>query len=502
MPLRPLTLVLNSNNSQKATVLLPADVPDAHAWILKEARNKLRIRSLKRVFLRGGAELQPGAALDPDSDASEVWVSKGEEYIGPAPKQGGSVPGEAKDVVRVIAQESYVDPEAVTQLKAVAALPGVRLAAGMPDLHPGNRFPIGCAIVAEGIYPALIGSDVGCGIALYHLAAIPARLDPPKLAAQLRGLDDPWDGDVAVWLARYGIARASEFDRTALGTVGAGNHFAEVCRLEKALDGEACDLLGLDGTHLYLMVHSGSRGLGASILEKQTRTSANPYIPPDSPELPAYVAEHDYAVAWAVANRDLIAHRISRCLFPGDGGDDDQPDSDRLTLRKIVDITHNSVVRVDGTAPVLGDLSQAAPGEERNRDVWIHRKGAAPADRGVAPCPGSRGDFSWLLMPTGDGANNAHSLAHGAGRMYPRAAMHKYKDQKGGKAEREALASTALGSEVVCADPALLVEERPEAYKSCEGVVRDLELAGAARGVAVLRPVVTYKIREGARRKA
>jgi release factor H-coupled RctB family protein len=76
--------------------------------------------------------------------------------------------------------------------------------------------------------------------------------------------------------------------------------------------------------------------------------------------------------------------------------------------------------------------------------------------------------------------------------------MHKYRGADG----KTQLATTALGSAVVCADPALLLEERPEAYKSCAGVVRDMEQAGAARGLAVLRPVVTYKVREGAERRA
>jgi release factor H-coupled RctB family protein len=124
MPSRPLTIVLNSNNSQKATILFPSDSPDPREWILKEARNKLRIRALKRVFLRGGTELEQSAVLD--SDVTDVWVSKGEEYIGPTAKQtpGSSLGAEA--AVRVIAQESFVDDAAVAQLKAVAALPGVR----------------------------------------------------------------------------------------------------------------------------------------------------------------------------------------------------------------------------------------------------------------------------------------------------------------------------------------------------------------------------------------
>lgn len=44
-------------------------------------------------------------------------------------------------------------------------------------------------------------------------------------------------------------------------------------------------------------------------------------------------------------------------------------------------------------------------------------------------------------------------------------------------------------------------EERPEAYKSVEAVVKDLEGRGVARGVAVLRPVVTYKVRSSYGRK-
>jgi release factor H-coupled RctB family protein len=64
----------------------------------------------------------------------------------------------------------------------------------MPDLHKGDRFPIGCAIAAEGIYPALIGSDIGCGIALYPLGGMPSHLTPEKLASRLvgRGLDGEW----------------------------------------------------------------------------------------------------------------------------------------------------------------------------------------------------------------------------------------------------------------------------------------------------------------------
>lgn len=67
-------------------------------------------------------------------------------------------------------------------------------AIGMPDLHKGDRFPIGCSIAADGIYPALIGSDIGCGISVYPLGAMPSHLTLEKLASRLvkAGLDGEW----------------------------------------------------------------------------------------------------------------------------------------------------------------------------------------------------------------------------------------------------------------------------------------------------------------------
>lgn len=185
--------------------------------------------------------------MEPDADLGEmtwvtsVWVGKGEPYSGPPEK-----PAQTGDA-RIIADKSYVDVKAIKQLELVGGLPGVRMAVGMPDLHPGNRyarhqgvcltatqffanrFPVGCAIAAEGIYPALIGSDVGCGIALYALAS-PSKSfpNPVKLASLLKGLDDPWSGSVPQWLAHYAITRRSSFDEGSLGTVGSGNHFCEV----------------------------------------------------------------------------------------------------------------------------------------------------------------------------------------------------------------------------------------------------------------------------------
>ena len=196
-----LTVILNANHTKRFALVL-RDPETPKSTILREARNKFRIKALSHVFLQGGTPLEDDHS---GLGFTKVWISKGEPYSGP-PSENRRSTGPAE--VRVIAEKSYVDEKAVKQLEQVAELPGVRLAVGMPDLHPGNRFPIGCAIAADGIYPALIGSDVGCGIALYHLAS-PSRSNttPAKLASLLRGLDDPWDGSVTDWLAKYDIRR-------------------------------------------------------------------------------------------------------------------------------------------------------------------------------------------------------------------------------------------------------------------------------------------------------
>jgi release factor H-coupled RctB family protein len=480
---RTLTITLNSNHTKKAAIVLPPDSADAQLRILREARNKFRSKALSHVYLPGGTELDPTDVLPPG--IAQVWVGKGEPYAGPS--ISNIKPEIAPGVVRVLAREAHVDDTAIAQLTHVASLPGVRHAVGMPDLHPGGRFPIGCAIASEGVYPALVGSDIGCGVALYYIAS-QRKLTPARLAARLVGLDTAWDGDRREWLRRYNIDDKSVPDED-LGTVGAGNHFAELCDVEAVLQPVAAHQELVEGA-LCLLVHSGSRGLGAAILAEQIAGgNANPVLLPNTPELTSYLSKHDAAVQWARANRDLIAHRIRTCLF----SDADQQPAETL-LKKITDVTHNSVKQctIDGT------------------DLWVHRKGAAPSqhESGLVPCPGSRGTFSYLLSPIGSGEPNCtsfifpfptssfpkysivYSLAHGAGRRHPRSKMHE-----GSPAPPST--TTALGSEVVCNDRALMLEERPEAYKDVEAVVRDMEGLGMARPIVKLRPIVSYKVREG-----
>jgi release factor H-coupled RctB family protein len=177
----------------------------------------------------------------------------------------------------------------------------------------------------------------------------------------------------------------------------------------------------------------------------------------------AYLARHDHAVRWAESNRRLIAHRFLTAL--GAEGE------------RVLDVPHNTV-----THAVIGGCGG-----------WLHRKGAAPSDRGPIVIPGSRGALSYLVVPDGDREAHAWSLAHGAGRKWNRTdSLQRMK----ARYRVEALTQTDLGSRVICEDKQLLYEEAPPAYKDIDVVVKDLLDAGLLRIVATLRPVITYKVRK------
>ena len=84
---------------------------------------------------------------------------------------------------------SWLEGEALRQLERVAALPGMIRLAAYPDLHPGKGGPVGAAMLSEGIfYPYLVGSDVGCGMALFATDLATAKAKPEKWSKKLSGL--------------------------------------------------------------------------------------------------------------------------------------------------------------------------------------------------------------------------------------------------------------------------------------------------------------------------
>ena len=370
------------------------------------------------------------------------------------------------DTVRVFANsQTWLEGTALQQLQHTAQLPGMVRVAGMPDLHPGRGYPVGAAFFSVGrIYPALVGNDIGCGMALWQTDLPLAKHSAARLERRLGSLDDPLDADE--WADELAAcAPALTGHRAALGTIGGGNHFAELQAVDAVLDADHLPA-GFDTKALHLLVHSGSRGLGQAILTAHVSRFGHAGLLADSADGAAYIAEHDAALEFAALNRRLIALRILARLG-GEGA-------------CLLDVHHNFVAR----AEVAGESG------------WLHRKGATPADAGLVVIPGSRGDFSYLVAPLTDAAEavaSLYSLAHGAGRKWQRSECEARLRKRYPK---DALRKTRLGSLVVCDARDLLYEEAPEAYKDVDNVVQVLAEAGLLRLVARLRPVLTYKTRE------
>jgi release factor H-coupled RctB family protein len=308
--------------------------------------------------------------------------------MGTSPKVDGCAP------IHVFASsKSWIEGNATLQLQQVAGLPGVHAVAAMPDLHPGKYGPVGCAVLADRIHPQLVGSDIGCGMGLFELDIAARKLRLDQLAERLHALDQPWDGDIDRVLIDAGLS-ATTFD-ASLGSIGGGNHFCELQAIEEILEPDIAAQAGLDRDHAYVLVHSGSRGLGYSILERILLNGQTAFDPA-SEEGRAYMDAHDHAVQWAKLNRRIIAERAAAAA--------------RADLRPVNDLAHNMVER------------------ERNAGgnvMALHRKGAAASDRGLVRVPGSRGTLSYLVEPLPAMRTEAlTSLAHGAGRKYDRGSMH------------------------------------------------------------------------------
>ncbi|UKK83731.1 RNA ligase RtcB family protein [Sphingopyxis sp. BSN-002] len=364
-----------------------------------------------------------------------------------------------KASIRIIASDlSRVDPLALDQLARAAEFEGLARIVGLPDLHAGRGIAVGAAYWSpDMLFPHLVGSDIGCGMALWETDQPVRRFRLDAAARKLRGLDEPWDGDAGAALSKAKIDPA--LGGAALGTIGGGNHFAEFQRVERIVDIDRFEAFGFRPDAVWLMVHSGSRGLGQAILDDWTRSRGTAPAEASGEAGAAYLAAHDRAVGWAVLNREIIARRFCEKLG--------------LAAVRRLDICHNSVTPYEGG--------------------WLHRKGAAPADRGLVVIPGSRGDFSYLVEPVvGQAAGALCSLAHGAGRKWGRNDAHGRLSKRFRPSDLE---RTALGGRVICEDRRLIFEEAPQAYKDIGGVVGDLEAAGLIRVIASLRPLLSYKTR-------
>lgn len=358
-------------------------------------------------------------------------------------------------ITKFYTSAAWIEGRAEAQLEEVAGWAGVQKIAAFPDLHPGKYGPVGCAVLADRIFPQLIGNDIGCGMSLFQLDLPLRKLKLEKALRRMRVLGEPASEDQRWRLEEVGLP--TDLFVRSLGTVGGGNHFCEVQSLAEVKDG-----IRLDASRLYLLVHSGSRGFGNAVLGAVTK-GGYAGMSADGEAIQTYVQNHDKAVRWASLNRQVIAERAAEAL--------------RADLTLLVDAPHNLLAQ--------------------HGDGWLHRKGAAVAAQGLVPLAGSRAGASHLMAPKGHD-EALDSLAHGAGRRYDRSSMHGRVSAK--KSDIEAMQRNSFGGRILCEDRDLLVEEAPLAYKSAKSVAEDLKRTGAAQSVAEFHPLLTFKkTRDGGR---
>jgi release factor H-coupled RctB family protein len=364
------------------------------------------------------------------------------------------------DNVTIISSgKNWMEQTAVEQLHKIAALPGVVKAVGLPDLHPGKT-PVGAVIITENmIYPHLIGNDIGCGMSLFRTEIERRKMKLERMIKRIESIDSLQAIDLPEGL----LGDRSWPFAASLGSIGGGNHFAELQVIEAVLDTERFDALGFDREQVMALIHSGSRGWGGQIYQESiTHYQAQNGLESGSDACKDYLAKHNAAIEWAALNRRLSNYRFLKALGVNPVG------------TEMINSTHNSITYQS----VAGQLQ------------YIHRKGAAPADQGMVVIPGSRGSLTYLVIPTGDISFAGYSLAHGAGRKWERAVC---KARLENKYTKETIRVTKFRGRVVCNDPNLLFEEAPESYKNIDTVMQSLVELGLLKVIATLKPILTYK---------
>lgn len=294
--------------------------------------------------------------------------------------------------------------------------------------------------------------------------------------------------------------RALERGQPQLGTLGSGNHFAEVQYVSEIFDEPVAEAFGLSRDQVTIMIHSGSRGLGHQVCEDHLRVmigAARKYgielpdrqlccAPIASPEARAYLAAMAAAANFAFANRQVMSHWVRESVAVALG-----IAPDRTGLETLYDVCHNiakfETFTLDG----------------RSRKVCVHRKGATrayPPGHPQTPAiyrrvgqpvliPGDMGRYSYVLVGTDRAFSHTFgSACHGAGRRMSRSAA---KQAVRGRSLYEEM--EARGVHVMAAGMATVAEEMPEAYKDVADVVDVVHQAGIATRVAQLRPIGVIK---------
>ncbi|HHV22437.1 MAG TPA: RtcB family protein [Propionibacterium sp.] len=395
------------------------------------------------------------------------------------------------DNVRMWAPEEEIEPQAVGQLRNIAALPwthGVRV---MPDVHLGRGATVGSVIaMKDAVAPAAVGVDIGCGMegVLTSLTAddlpedlgrlrgsiedaIPVGFSSHDRAVDLRRLEGLLPRVLTdahgkpelrpFWAGFEGLSdhvqRLHERAHLQLGTLGSGNHFIEIC-----LDTE---------DRVWLMLHSGSRHIGNELakihMETAQKLPHNQDLPDrdlavllsGTPEMAAYRHDLMWAQEYAARNRAVMLALLMQIIA-------DRFKAADVRFEEPISCHHNYVAEelVDGV-PML-----------------VTRKGAIRAGAGdMGLIPGSMGTRSYVVRGLGND-ESYQSASHGAGRVMSRTKAKKTFTVADLVAQTEGVESRK---------DAGVLDEIPGAYKDIDKVIEAQK--NLVEVVATLRQVVCVK---------
>lgn len=444
--------------------------------------------------------------------------------------------------------EKIMKDRTLQQAANAATLPGlVGNVLVMPDGHEGYGFPIGGVMASDAndgiVSPGSVGFDINCGVRL-----IKTNLEEKEVRSRIAQLSDALyknipsgvgsrlniglgAGDlekIAEYGSSYiikkgfgfsddienteenGVMMGSDFSSVSseaksrglheLGTLGAGNHFLEVQKVEKILDGKIAKAYGLQEGQVVVMVHTGSRGFGHQICSDYLRTLVEyqrrqdiklvdpelSYAHIGSKEAEDYLGAMKCAVNFAFTNRQIITNSIRRSFAETFGR---SPDA--LGMEMLYDLSHNIVKLEEHEV------------EGRKRAVYVHRKGATrafPKDNDEIPkkyrsvgqpvlIPGSMGTASYVLC----GAEGAMretfgSACHGAGRV-----MSRHQAIREIPASRTFESMKKKNIEIRIRTKKLVSEEAEWTYKDIDQVVEVVRDAGIAIPVSRNTPIAVVK---------
>jgi tRNA-splicing ligase RtcB len=480
--------------------------------------------------------------------AEAIKLDRLEEYLWEIPRQGGMrVPG------RIYASEKLMadlkDDNCLRQVMNVAHLPGiVGYSLAMPDIHWGYGFPIGgvaAVSLDEGVIsPGGVGYDINCGVRLVQtglvfeqikdkltrivealFSVIPSGVGSEGAIAKLSKQDvKRLLRDGARWAVSEGYGyqddlshmeeggrlatadaalisdRALERGLKQVGTLGSGNHFLEIGRVEEIYLPQVADTLRLFPDQIVILIHTGSRGLGYQICEDSLKVMSKAMTkygislpdrqlactPIQSPEGQDYLAVMAAAANYAWANRQVIMSQAEKAFMKAlNIGPKD------LGFSLLYDVCHNIAKIEDHVV------------DGKKRRLCVHRKGATrafapghpqiPADyQNIGQpvlIPGDMGRYSYLSVGTETAMKKTFgSTCHGAGRTMSRAQSKKQSQTMDIDQEmaRRGVVARYQGR-------GTMAEEMPHAYKDVADVVETMDHAGVSKRVARFRPVGVIK---------